>query len=76
MSRQTVQTQIRLLLKEQSDQGLHCLPMHLSTLSLSEFLDMLNESCGRASSNCGGQVAFVLKLPTGQVKFSGLFLTL
>ena len=23
---QTVQTQIRLLLKEQSDQGLHCLP--------------------------------------------------
>ena len=25
---QTVQTQIRLLLKEQSDQGLHCLPIH------------------------------------------------
>ena len=25
---QTVQTQIRLLLKEQSDQGLHCLPVH------------------------------------------------
>ena len=25
---QTVQTQIRLLLKEQSDQGLHCLPFH------------------------------------------------
>ena len=25
-SRQTVQTQIRLLLEEQSDQGLHCLP--------------------------------------------------
>ena len=24
----TVQTQIRLLLKEQSDQGLHCLPFH------------------------------------------------
>ena len=38
MSRQTVQTQ--------SAQGLHCLPMHLCILSLSEFLDMLNESCG------------------------------
>ena len=25
---QTVQTQIRLLLREQSDQGLHCLPIH------------------------------------------------
>ena len=25
---QTVQTQIRLLLLEQSDQGLHCLPFH------------------------------------------------
>ena len=29
ISGQTVQTQIRLLLKEQSDQGLHCLPFHL-----------------------------------------------
>ena len=29
MSGQTVQTQIRLLLEEQSDQGLHCLPCHL-----------------------------------------------
>ena len=28
-SRQTVQTQIRLLLEEQSDQGLHCLLFHL-----------------------------------------------
>ena len=28
-SEQTVQTQIRLLLKEQSDQGLHCLLFHL-----------------------------------------------
>ena len=27
---QTVQTQIRLLLEEQSDQGLHCLLFHLS----------------------------------------------
>ena len=27
-SGQTVQTQIRLLLEEQSDQGLHCLPFH------------------------------------------------
>ena len=26
---QTVQTQIRLLLKKQSDQGLHCLPFQL-----------------------------------------------
>ena len=31
-SRQTVQTQIRLLLEEQSDQGLHCLPFHLHLL--------------------------------------------
>ena len=29
MSEQTVQTQIRLLLEEQSDQGLHCLLFHL-----------------------------------------------
>ena len=28
-SGQTVQTQIRLLLEEQSDQGLHCLMFHL-----------------------------------------------
>ena len=28
-SEQTVQTQIRLLLEEQSDQGLHCLLFHL-----------------------------------------------
>ena len=31
-SGQTVQTQIRLLLKEQSDQGLHCLPFRLHRL--------------------------------------------
>ena len=43
MSRQTVQTQIRLLLEELSDEGLHCLPLHLFILSLSKFLDMLNE---------------------------------
>ena len=28
-SKQTVQTHIRLLLEEQSDQGLHCLLFHL-----------------------------------------------
>ena len=28
-SGQTVQIQIRLLLEDQSDQGLHCLPFHL-----------------------------------------------
>ena len=32
MPRQTVQTEIRLLLEEQSDQGLHCLPFRLSLL--------------------------------------------
>ena len=31
-SGQTVQTQIRLLLEEQSDQGLHCLPFSLHLL--------------------------------------------
>ena len=30
---QTVQTQIRLLLEEQSDQGLHCLPFRLHHLN-------------------------------------------
>ena len=34
-----------------------------------------NDSC-RASYNCGGQVASVLRLPAGQVEFSGLFLIL
>ena len=33
----------------------------------------MNESC-RATLNCGGQVAFVFRLPAGQVAFSGLFL--
>ena len=32
-SGQTVQTQIRLLLEEQSDQGLHCLLFHLRFLT-------------------------------------------
>ena len=31
---QTVQTQIRLLLQEQSDQGLHCLPFYRSWTTL------------------------------------------
>ena len=31
-SEQTLQTQIRLLLEEQSDQGLHCLSFHLHLL--------------------------------------------
>ena len=31
-SGQTVQTQIRLLLEEQSDQGIHCLLSHLHLL--------------------------------------------
>ena len=31
---QTVQTLIRLLLEEQSDQGLHCLPFHLHLLDI------------------------------------------
>ena len=39
--RQTVQTQIRLLLEEQSNQGLHCLPFRLHRL------DSL--LCGRAT---------------------------
>ena len=39
---------------------------------------MLNESCGTVQGklNCGGQVAFVFKLPIRQVEFSGLFLIL
>ena len=32
-SGQTVQTQIRLLIEEQSDQGLHCLLFHLHLFS-------------------------------------------
>ena len=34
---QTVQTQIRLLLEEQSDQGLHCLLFHLHLLDETHF---------------------------------------
>ena len=40
-SGQTVQTQIRLLLEEQSDQGLHCLLFHVHLLET--FL------CGKAN---------------------------
>ena len=36
-SGQTVQTQIRLLLEEQSDQGLHCLPFNLHILGKKPF---------------------------------------
>ena len=36
---------------------------------------LTNESC-RASQNCGGQVKFDFRLPTGQIEFSGIFLTL
>ena len=35
---QTVQTQIRLLLEEQSDQGLHCLLFHLHPLRFGVFV--------------------------------------
>ena len=43
-SGQTVQTQIRLILEEQSDQGLHCLLFHLHIFdkipkSLASFLE-------------------------------------
>ena len=44
-------------------------------LSISMFRNLTNESC-RASQNCGGQVTFVCRLPTGQIEFSGIFLTL
>ena len=47
-SEQTVKTQIRLLLKEQSDQGLHCLPFHLYLLD--EFL-FLSHNLGRSSGH-------------------------
>ena len=36
-SGQTVQTQIRLLLEEKSDQGLHCLPFNLHILGKKPF---------------------------------------
>ena len=37
MHMETVQTQIRLLLKEQSDLGLHCLPMNFNFV---DFIDV------------------------------------
>ena len=36
---QTVQTQIRLLLKEQSDQGLHCLPFRIRNIILARIVE-------------------------------------
>ena len=52
---QTVQTQIRLLLEEQSDQGLYCLLFHLHVLdeipqgfaSLFEFMVVYSENFWR-----------------------------
>ena len=44
-------------------------------LSISIVRNLTNESC-RASQNCGGQVTFDFRLPTGQIEFSGIFLTL
>ena len=44
MPGQTVQTQIRLLLEKQSDQGLHCLPFRLHCLdSLVQILEWLQQ---------------------------------
>ena len=40
-SEQTVQTQIRLLLQEQSYQGLHCLPFQLHLLEASMYCSIL-----------------------------------
>ena len=59
-SGQTVQTQIRLLLEEQSDQGLHCLLFHLLLFEeihkgltfFLEFLGRLQQSF-LASENLG-----------------------
>ena len=50
MSGQPVQTKIRLLLEEQSDQGLHCLLFHLHLFdeipkSLASFLELLVDYC-------------------------------
>ena len=73
MSRQTVQTQIRLLLEEQSDQGLHCLPSHLRILSQSEFLDILNESCGRASQVCGDKLLLSSSCPPDKLNSLAYF---
>ena len=42
MFRQTVQTQIRLLLEEQSDQGLHCLLFHLHHLEVKSKVEPLS----------------------------------
>ena len=47
-SGQTVQTQIRLLLEEQSDQGPHCLLFHLhlfDEISLASFLEFSVDYC-------------------------------
>ena len=50
-SEQTVQTQIRLLLEEQSDLGLHCLPFHLHLLyTLLYGITFLFEFTGIASN--------------------------
>ena len=42
MPGQTMQTQIRLLLEEQSDQGLHCLPFRLHRLDLLLYCRVIN----------------------------------
>ena len=51
-SGQTVQTQIRLLLEEQSDQGLHCLLFHLHHFDKISFIhqvEQLSETTGEES---------------------------
>ena len=54
-SGQTVQTQLRLLLKEQSDQGLHCLLFHLHLFDKLPFVEILGklQQIFLASENLG-----------------------
>ena len=55
---QTVQAQIRLLLKEQSDHGLHCLPFHRYFLQALLHLETEMFSIGRTVTPVGTRRRF------------------
>ena len=54
MPGQTVQTQIRLLLEEQSDQGLHCLPFRLHCLDSLLYGEPHSSNFRVITTNCLG----------------------
>ena len=69
-SGQTVQTQIRLLLEEQSDQDFHCLPFAIPFASFFRILGRLQ--CSHSNFKLGVFIPPMYKICEYEVKFTGM----